>query len=161
MSRILKIALILSVAVWALLGVTGNITDWAGTTGAVSATTSMATFEGAAEPWRATTSPAIVLGGAIFIVLGKALCSALCFTGAYRMWKARGLAAADFAASKKLALSGCGVAVLMLFSGWIIIAETWFELWRSYALRDAALGSAFRYAGIIGLIALLVGAAED
>ncbi len=161
MLRILKIALVLSVALWALFGSIGNITDWTGTTGAVSATTSMATFDGGAEIWRATTNPAIVLLGALFIVGFKALCAALCFVGAWQMWTARTADSAAFSASKKWALTGCGVAVFMLFAGWIVVAETWFELWRSEVLRDVALGSAFRYAALIALIALLVGANDD
>ncbi len=77
------------------------------------------------------------------------------------MWTARAGDPAAFSASKKWALTGCGVAVFMLFAGWIVIAETWFELWRSEVLRDVALDSAFRYAALIALIALFVGANDD
>ncbi len=77
MLRILKIALVLGVAFWALFGLINNVTDWAGTTGAIAATTSMATFDAGAESWRATTNPAIVLAGALFIVGFKLL--AACF----------------------------------------------------------------------------------
>ena len=49
----------------------------------------------------------------------------------------------------------------MLFSGWIVIAETWFELWRSEVMREAALDAAFRYCGMIGLIALFVGMHDE
>ncbi|HRX40567.1 MAG TPA: hypothetical protein P5072_14110, partial [Parvularculaceae bacterium] len=62
---------------------------------------------------------------------------------------------------KTLALAGCMVLVFMLFAGWIIIAETWFELWRSDVMRSAALDAAFRCAGFIGLIALIVGSREE
>ena len=48
MLRIIKIALVLSVALWAILGARGNIADWKGTVGAVAAVTSMATFPGGA-----------------------------------------------------------------------------------------------------------------
>ena len=161
MLRISKILLILSVAMWASFGVMGNFLDWAGTTGAISATTSMSTFEGGADDWRATTNPAIILAGAVFIVVGKILTALLCFMGAWRMWSARAGDTATFARAKTMARTGCGVAMFMLFMGWIAIAETWFELWQSEVLRDAALGSAFRYCGMIGVIALFVGARED
>jgi hypothetical protein len=49
----------------------------------------------------------------------------------------------------------------MLFAGFIMIAETWFELWRSPAMLDPVLGSAFHYCGAIGVIALFVGAREE
>tara|TARA_R110001599_G_scaffold115128_3_gene281490 strand:- start:410 stop:643 length:234 start_codon:yes stop_codon:yes gene_type:complete len=77
------------------------------------------------------------------------------------MWRTRAGAAAAFAKAKTLALAGCAVAILMLFSGWIVIADTWFELWRSDVLREAALDSAFRYCGMIGLIALFVGIHDE
>jgi len=160
MLRIMKILLVLSVAIWGLLGAFGNVTDWSGTTGAVAATTSMATFEGGADSWRATSNPALILAGAVFIPLFKTIGGLLCLAGAWRMWMARASDATVFANAKTLAFTGCAVLIFMLFVGWIVIAETWFELWRSEALRGA-LGTAFRYGGFIALIALFVGARDD
>lgn len=162
MLRITKILLIASVALWALIGAIANIIDWEGTNGAVAATVSMSTFElTGSSGWQATTNPAVIIAGAVFIVGLKLLTAGLCFTGAGRMWSARKGEVATFDAAKTLALAGCGVAVFMLFAGWIVIAETWFELWRSDALRDVALNSAFRYCGMIGLIALFVAQRND
>ncbi len=161
MLRIMKIILILSVAMWGVFGVLGNIVDWGGTTGAVGATTSMATFEGGADDWRATSNPAVIMAGAIFIVLLKSATALLCFAGAWKMWTTRAEDRAVFGQAKTYALTGCAIAVFMLFFGWIVIAESWFELWRSELLREAALGSAFRYAGMIALIGLFVGADND
>ncbi|KCZ89472.1 DUF2165 family protein [Hyphomonas johnsonii] len=161
MLRIVKILLVLSVAAWALVAVVGNIVDWGGTTGAVAATTSMSTFDAVPASSRATSNPAVIFLGASFIVLLKLATGLLCLGGAWRMWTARGDDAAIFEKAKSLALTGCGVAMFMLFAGWIVIAETWFELWRSPALLDPALGSAFRYGGFIGVIALFVGMREE
>ncbi len=52
-------------------------------------------------------------------------------------------------------LSGCVVAMLGVFLGWIVLGEQWFELWRSPEL-GAAGDAAFRYGGFIGIIALFV-----
>ncbi|MBL0769892.1 DUF2165 domain-containing protein [Sphingopyxis sp. DHUNG17] len=160
MLRILKILLVIAVATWGLLGAFGNFHDWQGTKGAVAATLSMTTFEGGSDDWRATASPALVLAGALAIPALKLVTALLCLAGAWRMWAVRGGDAATFDAAKTLALAGCGVAVLMLFAGWIVIAETWFELWRSEAMREAALDAALRYGAFIGIIALFVGARE-
>ncbi len=157
----MKILLVLSVAAFGLLGAIGNMTDWAGTTGAVSAVTSMATFEGGAESWRATTNPGIILAGSIYIPLLKTIAGLLCLAGAWRMWAARASDAATFAKAKTLALTGCAVLIFMLFSGFIIIAETWFELWRSDVMRGPVLDSAFRYGGFVALIALFVASKEE
>ncbi len=161
MLRSIKILFVLSVAIWGLLGAFGNIVDWSGTTGAVAAVTSMSTFEGGADNWRATANPAIIIAGALFIMLSKTIAGLLCLAGAWRMWAARKSNADAFAKAKTFALTGCAVAIFMLFSGFIVIAEGWFELWRSDVMREPVLGSAFRYGGMIALIALFVGARDD
>ena len=161
MLRITKILLILSIATWALLGALGNVVDWGGTTGAVEAATSMSTFDPVPASNRATSNPAVILLGALFITLLKIMTGALCLFGAWQMWSARAANADIFAKTKTYALTGCGVAIFMLFAGWIVIAETWYELWRSPAMLEPVLGSAFRYCGTIGVIALFVGAREE
>lgn len=159
--RLTKIILIAAVAAFLLVGAFSNVTDWGGTMGAVAAVTSMATVDGGANGWRATTSPVVIWLGALFILLLKVAAGLLCVTGASRMWAARKDDAAAFATAKELALAGCAIAIFMLFAGWIVIAETWFELWRSDSMRSLALETAFRYGGMIALIALFVATRED
>ncbi len=161
MLRIMKILLILSVSTWGLVGIYGNIYDWNGTTGAVAAATSMSTFDGGADDWRATSSPALILAIALAIVFLKSASAILCLAGAWQMWAARAGDAAVFAKAKTYALAGCAVAIFMLFFGWIVIAESWFELWRSEVMREAVLDAAFRYCAMIGLIALFVGMPDE
>ncbi len=161
MLRKLKILLVLSVTLWGLLGAFSNILDWSGTVGAVSAVTSMSTFEGSAFEWRATTNPVVVFIGALFIVLAKIVTGLLCLVGAQRMWAARLGDAATFAKAKTYALAGCAISVIMLFVGFSVIAEGWFELWRTAAMQGAVLAPAFRYGAMIALIALFVGARDE
>lgn len=161
MLRATKILLVLSVAMWALLGALGNVVDWQGTTGAVQSATSMSTFDPVPASARATSNTLIILLGALFITLFKLLTGVLCLFGAWQMWLARAADSKSFAQAKNWALTGCGVALFMLFAGFIVIAETWFELWRSPVMLDPVLGSAFRYFGTIGVIALFVGAREE
>lgn len=159
MLRIMKIGLVLSVALWAVLGARGNLIDWKGTVGAVAAVTSMATFADGAGRLEATTNPAVILAGAVFIVLFKVITAVLCVAGAWRMAAQRTSDPETFGRAKTWALTGCAVAVFGLFLGWTVIGEGWFEFWRSDALRPAADG-AFRYGGYIALIALMVGARD-
>lgn len=161
MLRDVKISLVVAVVVWALLGIIGNVLDWDGTMKAVASVTSMSTFDGGPDHWRATTNPVIVVAGALFILLFKVVVVMCCSVGIWRMWIARRGDGAAFADAKMPALGGCGIAVLSLFSGWVVVGEGWFEFWRSDALREAAGGTAFRYGGFIGLIGLLVGARDD
>lgn len=48
------------------------------------------------------------------------------------------------------------IVTVALFGGFVVIAESWFELWRSEAMRGPVLESAFRYCGLIALIAVFV-----
>ena len=160
MIRIVKIGLIVTVVLWGLFGALGNILNWDETLGSVAAVSSMGTFEGGAESWQATSSPLVIWLGALFIMLSKLSAGILCAVGAGRMWQSRNAGAVDFAAAKRIALAGCGIAVIMLFGGFIVIAESWFELWRSEAL-GAVLTAAVRYASMIALIAIFVAMPDD
>lgn len=156
MLRTIKIILVLVVALWGFIGAFGNLNDWNGTLAAVSAATSMVTFDAVPASWRATSNPVIIWLGALFIMLSKVTGALFCTVGGLRMWSVRAGNALQFQAAKQAALVGCGIMAIMLFGGFIVIAETWFELWRSDVMRDPVLGSAFRYAGLILLIAVFV-----
>lgn len=161
MLRTTKIFLIAAVAVWGFVAAMHNLHDWNGTLGAVGAATSMATFDGGAESWQATSNPTLIWMGAIFIVLSKVITGVLCLLGAKNMWQARDASTTDFTRAKTLGLAGCAIAVFMLFSGFIVIAETWFELWRSDVMRGPVLDSAFRYGAMIALIAIFVSTMDE
>jgi predicted small integral membrane protein len=160
MIRIVKIGLIITVVLWGFFGALGNVLHWDETLGSVAAVTSMVTFEGGAESWQATSNPLVIWMGALFIMLSKLSAGVLCIVGAGRMWQSRNSSVADFSAAKSTALAGCGIAVIMLFGGFIVIAESWFELWRSEAM-GAVLSAALRYGSMIALIAILVATPDN
>jgi predicted small integral membrane protein len=160
MIRIVKIGLIITVVLWGFFGALGNVLHWDETIGSVAAVTSMVTFEGGAESWQATSNPLVLWLGALFIMLSKLTAGVFCAVGAGRMWQSRNGSVADFSAAKSIALAGCGIAVIMLFGGFIVIAESWFELWRSEAM-SGVLTAAVRYGSMIALIAIFVATAED
>ena len=161
MLRIVKIMLILTVGIWSFIGAFGNLDNWHGVVASVKSTTSMSTWPGGDEDWRATNNPILIYVGAAMIPVAKLLSGILCFAGARRMWSARAASGRAFELAKTLSLAGCGIALLMLFAGWIVIADTWFQGWRSETLRNSALGTAFRYVGFVGLIALFVAIRDD
>lgn len=160
MLRLVKIMLIGAVAAWGLAGALLNMLSWEGTLASVTMATSMSTFEAGAQAWQATSNPVLMWVGAIFIAGSKTVTAVLCMVGAYQMFAARNADAQTFAAAKQLALAGCGIAVFMLFAGFIVVAESWFEMWRSELLRVIALDSAFRYGAMIALIAIFVAQQE-
>jgi predicted small integral membrane protein len=161
MLRFSKILLICAVAAWGFLGAMHNLLDWPGTLGAVGAVTSMVTVEGGPDKWQAVSSPVLAWLGALFICLSKLTAAILCTAGAISMSRARTGPALAFAQAKKMALAGCGVAMFMLFGGFVVIADGFFEVWNSPVMRDPVLGSAFRYGAMIMLIGIFVGATDD
>ncbi|MEO0345870.1 MAG: DUF2165 family protein [Pseudomonadota bacterium] len=159
--RLLKAALVAAVAVWAAVSLLQNLLNWSATLDAVRATTSMVTFDAGPGSWQATSNPIAVWLGALFIGGGKLAAAVLCGVGAAGMWLNRTAQDASYAVSRRTALIGCGVALFMLFAGFIVIAEVWFGLWQSESLREPVLESAMRYAASIALIALFVASSED
>jgi len=156
MLKTTKAIMILTVALWGFVSAFQNIINWDGTIGAIGAATSMATIEGGSDSWQATSNPIVIWIGALFILVSKLVTGVLCTIGGVQMWRAQELDLEAYSAAKEIALTGCGVAIIMLFGGFIIIAEGWFELWRSESMIAPVLGSAFRYGGMIALIALFV-----
>ena len=161
MLRIAKVLLIIIIAIWGIIGAIGNVLDWNGTIAAVGAVTSMTTFEGGDTSWQATSSPLVIWFGALFIMLSKVAAGIICSMGAWRMWSSKDSDLSAFLSAKKFALTGCAIAVIMLFGGFIVIAESWFELWRSDVMRGQVLESAFRYGAMILLISLFVSLPDD
>jgi predicted small integral membrane protein len=151
-----KAALIFMVAVWAFSSALQNVLDWQGTMGAVNATTSMTTVEGGESSWKSTSHPLVIWLGALFILLCKVGTGALCGFGGLHMWRQQSKDVKALNKAKNVALTGCIVAIIMLFGGFIVVAEGWFELWRSESLRAPVIESAFRYACMISLVALIV-----
>ncbi len=161
MLRIVKIVLGVAVAAFGLISGIFDLINWHSTAASVGAVTSLIGVQGGAASWKAISSAPLSWLGALWIIAGDLTAAVLCTIGVACMWRARNASAAEFSTAKRLVLSGCGVFAIMLFGGFTVVAESWFELWRSDAMRDAVLGAAFRYLCSILLIALFVASAES
>jgi|LWDU01.1.fsa_nt_gi predicted small integral membrane protein len=75
------------------------------------------------------------------------------------MWKRRKAAARDFNAAKGLALLGCCISMVMLYGGFMIVAENYFLLWKT-EVGAVALPQAFRYLASIAVLAIFVQQAD-
>ncbi len=161
MIRNLKILFAAIVAFWGLMGAMGNFASLGIAYEYVEMVTSMSEVfeeEDAGPPWR-TSSPIIVSAGVLLIVLGKLGAFAGCSIGVFHMVKARNADAQAFANAKRWAVLGCGLAVAMLFGGFIVIGETVYLMWISEGGESAAAG-AWRYGGFIALIMIFIAQAE-
>ena len=146
MTRIIKIMLMLSVALFGAVGFMSNMLDFAPGHEQVRTVLSM---EGAAETpgmeWRRVTSPLVVNLGFALIYLTKLTVAILCLYCSVQMFRHRNADAATFDAAKRWGMLACGIAVVAFFIGFIVIAENFFEYWRVPILGVATHDFAFSY----------------
>jgi predicted small integral membrane protein len=154
--RVTKIVLIVLVGVWGLLGGIGNLVNYAGGHAAVVAV--MARDEvpfAPGGPFVAITQPALTHLGYAVIWVGKLASALACLWGALRLWGVRSAPAVQFNATKTVALAGCGIALLMLFGGFVVVGGSYFGMW-STARGQLSTTVASQYITSIGIIALFV-----
>lgn len=155
--RLIKVFLALSVGVWGLIGLVGNLAGLPELYDTVRQVTSMANIpEGVGPPWR-TSSPIIVIPGVIAIVLGK-FAAVLCGVGGILMLRSISASADDFLRSKKLAVAGAGLAFALTFFSFTVVAETAF--FSFFGPGGGAGALAFRYSASFALIALFIAQTE-
>lgn len=162
MIRSLKILLAGIVAYWGLIGVMGNLLSLDITYEYVEMVTSftgIAPKEGAEFPPWQTSNPIIVSLGVLLIVSGKLGAFIFCSLGVYKMIKAHKASAEVFAQAKQFAVFGCGLAIVMLFGGFIVIGETMYLMWANPDGASSAQ-AAWRYGGFMALIMIFIGQKE-
>lgn len=155
MVRTVKIMLMLTVGIWGIAGFMSNMLDFAAGHEQVRYVLSM---EGAADTpgmlWRRVSLPIAADMGFAVIYMSKLLTALLCFYCAVQMFKSRDADAATFETAKRWGILGCGIGVVMLFLGFIVTAETFFEYWRVPTLGVVTHDFAFSY--IMFLIGFLL-----
>jgi predicted small integral membrane protein len=161
MARILKIVLMFSIGWWGLTGFMSNMVDFSHGLGQVHLVVSM-TGEGANEApgveWRRITSPTMltVLAtlGFAFIYMSKLLTGLFCLYCSMQMFRARNADTRTFDESKEWGVLGCGISIVMLFLGFIVIATQYFAYWRVPILGVVAIEFAFFY--LLSLMSFLL-----
>ncbi len=160
MLRMTKVVLLLLVALWGLLGGIGNLFGYSsGHSQVVAIMAREGAFE-AGGPFVAMSHPLLTHLGYAVIWLGKLLSGALCLWGAWLLWQARSAEADSFHAAKSIGLAGCGVALIMLFGGFVVAGGVYFGMWSS---GTGALSHQFasQFILCIGVIALFISARSD
>ncbi len=144
--RLLKTALALAVGLLASLWFANNLLNWETAHGAVGYTLSQADQAGyqnhLVPPITSSIAATAVL---LVIVLGEGAAGGLSLAGAYRMWTARNADEVAFARAKRLAVLGCGTAVLVWFLLFQVFGGTLILMGQSEGARGA-LDGAFRFA---------------
>ena len=160
MLRSTKIILLLLVALWGLLGGMGNLFGYSAGHAQVMSVMAREGAYPAGGPFIAMSQPLLTHLGYAVIWLGKLLSGALCLWGSLLLWQARNSDAASFHASKSVGLVGCGVALIMLFGGFVVAGGVYFGMWAS---GPGALSHQFasQYVLCIGVVALFISARND
>jgi predicted small integral membrane protein len=154
--RVTKIVLIVLVGLWGLLGGIGNLVNYAGGHAAVVAVMSREGVPFApGGPFVAVTQPALTHLGYAVIWAGKLASALVCLWGAARLWRLRSMPAAEFNAAKPIALAGCGIALVMLFGGFVVVGGSYFGMW-STERGQLSSTIATQFITAIGIIALFV-----
>ena len=152
-ARIAKIAMVGSLAAFALLVTFDNLTDYGSNFEFVRHVLSMdTTHQGNALIYRRVTSPALWRAAYGLIILGEGLTGLGLGLGTLAMLRQLRAAAARFNRSKRLIVVGATIGFLVWFFGFMVVGGEWFQMWQSAAWNGQE--PAFRF--YLTILAVLI-----
>ncbi len=149
-TRLSKVVLVWSVALFTSLVACNNLTDYASNFTIVQHVLTMdTTFPDNRGLWRALESPVVhhMLYGVI--ILTEFVIAGLCGLGGWRLYPNIKHPAA-FNQAKKLAILGLTLGFILWFTGFMTIGGEWFLMWQSEVANGQQ--AAFRLVMIIGIV---------
>jgi predicted small integral membrane protein len=154
-ARWAKIAMVLSLALFAFLVVFTNITDHGGNAPFVSHVLSMdTTFRSRAVAYRAIDVPWIWAVAYWAIIAGEALTCVLLVAAGVQLLAARNAPAREFNRAKRFVHAAALAGFLVWFLGFMAIGGEWFLMWQSETWNGQE--AAFRFYVTILLVLLYV-----
>jgi predicted small integral membrane protein len=131
-ARLAKLAMVASIAGFALIVTFDNVTDYAANFAFVQHVLSMdTTFPNNALLHRAINSPVAWHAAYILIIAAEGLTAAFLAVGAVALWRSFGSGAAEFDHAKRFSIIGVTLAFLVWFTGFMVIGGEWFAMWQS------------------------------
>ncbi|CAM0999443.1 Small integral membrane protein [Rhodanobacter sp. Root179] len=159
-TRLSKIGLMATIALWLALVAFGNLTDYGSNLVFVQHVLAMdSIFPDATIHYRAIHAPLLQHAAYVLIIATETLAAVLCGLGTWRLWRARRSPAALFHRAKRLAVAGLGVGVLLWLGGFMAIGGEWFGMWMSSQWNG--LASAFRFVVVLLLALVYLGQRDD
>jgi predicted small integral membrane protein len=149
--RLAKAILAAALGFFLLIVVFNNVTDYGSNYGFVFHVLAMDTsFPGNQLMWRSIHTVPVYHAFYASIILWEATACALLFTGAWKLWAARGATAAVFNRAKGVAVLGLTLNLLQWLVAFLTVGGEWFVMWqsRTWNGQDAA-ARMFMVAGII------------
>lgn len=160
MIRLAKAALVATSALFLLIVVFNNLTDYGSNFEFVRHVLGMdTTFPGNRGMWRALTSPLIHHVFYASIILWELISGVLLAAGAWKLWQARRAPAAVWQHAKSLAIAGLVLNMLLWFLAFITVGGEWFLMWQSSTWNGQ--NAAFRMFAVLGLILVFLNQRDD
>ncbi|MBM3874387.1 MAG: DUF2165 domain-containing protein [Verrucomicrobia bacterium] len=132
LTRLAKISLVASAALFLLIVVFNNLTDYGSNFEFVRHVLSMdTTFPGNRGMWRAMTSPIIHHIFYALIIVWEWVAGVMLAVAAGRMWNARAQSTDAWRKATSLAVAGLTVSLLQWLIAFIIVGGEWFLMWQS------------------------------
>jgi predicted small integral membrane protein len=131
-TRITKVVMVVSLALFALLITFDNLTDYDTNYAFVRHVLSMdTTFPGNALLYRRIRSPALWQAGYALIILGEGLSGiALAIAAIPLAWRLRS-DSVRFNHAKRLVIIGAALGFVVWFFGFMVVGGEWFSMWQS------------------------------
>jgi predicted small integral membrane protein len=154
-TRLVKLAMVASCALFALLVAFNNLVDYGSNYEFVRHALSMdTTFPGNALMGRAITSPTLWTIAYWLIIATEAATGVLLAVGALRLASTLRQPAVQFNAAKSAVVLGIGLGFLLWFTGFLVIGGEWFAMWQSKEWNG--IPSAFRFDVVLLLVLIFV-----
>jgi predicted small integral membrane protein len=131
-TRIAKVVMVASLAVFALLVTFDNLTDYETNYAFVRHVLSMdTTFPGNALLYRSITSPALWQAGYALIILGEGLTGMTLVVATVSLaWRLRS-DGVRFNDAKRFVIIGAALGFVVWFFGFMVVGGEWFSMWQS------------------------------
>jgi predicted small integral membrane protein len=154
--RNLKVVLVASVALLCLFYATQNVVNLQACYQAFQYILGGADHQAFPDSFVPVIGSPLVLWLVLIVVVGLEFTAGLLSAkGAWDLWRARRLPAADFDASKTYALLGCGMGIVVWFGLFAVFGGAMFQMWQT-DIGSGSLQHAFEFSGSCALIFLIV-----
>lgn len=154
-TRLTKLILLASVAIFHTLVVFNNLTDFDSNYQFVRHVLMMdSTFPGNQGMWRALNSPVLHLASYWSIIAWEFGTTVLCWWGAWRLLSQMKSPAAQFNAAKGIPILALLFGMLLWFGAFLTVGGEWFLMWQSAKWNGQQ--AAFRMFTTIGVVLLVM-----
>ncbi len=160
MFRIAKTLSVTGIGLMGLLVVAGNLTDYYSNFHFVEHVMKMdTTFRDSRIHYRSIHSPFVYHAGYIMVILFEMAMTFCCLKGSWQMFRNLKKEGALFHESKKWAVGGIIIGILIWFIGFEVIGGEWFAMWQSAEWNG--LAAAERVLSFLVLVLILLHFKDD